>query len=99
LSILYSHATSCALCARAKTACKPFDAERAHTKARVETVWRSRARKVKQQTNAEWKAEVSRKLEDLSKLRGLRKDIWRIAVALEKIASIKDEGSDEERIS
>jgi len=37
----------------------------------------------------EWKAEVSRKLEDLSELWRLRKDVWRIAVTLEKLASIK----------
>jgi len=33
--------------------------------------------------------EVSRKLEDLSELWGLRKDVWRIAVALEKLAGIE----------
>jgi len=32
-------------------------------------------------------------------LSGIRKDIWRIAVALEKLAGMKDEDSDEERIS
>jgi len=39
--------------------------------------------------SAEWKVEISRKLEDLSELSGLRKDIRRIAVALEKLASIE----------
>jgi len=38
-------------------------------------VQRSKARKMKQQTNAEWKTEVSRKLEELSELQGLRKDV------------------------
>ena len=37
----------------------------------------------------EWKAEVLRKLEDLSKLWGVRKDVQRIAVALEKLAGIE----------
>jgi len=39
--------------------------------------------------SAEWKVEISRKLEDLSELSRLRKDIRRIAVALEKLASIE----------
>ena len=56
-------------------------------------------RKAKQQTNAEWKAEILRKLDGLSELSGMRKDIWRIAVALEKLAGMEDEDSDEERIS
>jgi len=99
LVILYSYATSCAPCARAKAACKPFDAERAHAKARAETVRRSRARKVKQQTDAEWKSEVSRKLEDLGELRELSKNVQRIAVALEKLAGIEGDDSNEEHIS
>jgi len=52
-SKFYSHATSCALCAKAKAACKPFDADRAQAKARAETIWRSQARKTKQQTDVE----------------------------------------------
>ena len=47
----------------------------------------------------EWKAKVSRKLEDLSKLRGLRKDVQRIAVALEKLAGIESQDSEEEQFS
>ena len=47
----------------------------------------------------EWKAKVSRKLEDLSKLRGLRKDVQRIAVALEKLARIESQDSEEEQFS
>jgi len=97
-SKFHSHATSCAPCAKAKAACKPFDADRARAKARAETIRRSQARKMKQQTDAEWKAEVSRKLEELSELRGLRKDVWRIAVALEKLAGIESQDSDEEQI-
>jgi len=49
--------------------------------------------------DAEWKAEVSRKLEELSKLRGLQKDVQRIAVALEKLAGIESQDSDEGQIS
>jgi len=63
-----SHATSCTPCAKAKVACKPFDTDRAHAKARVKVVLRSKARKTKQQIDTEWKAEVSRKLEELSEL-------------------------------
>jgi len=80
----YSHAMSCTPCTKAKAACKPFDTDKTHTKTRVEAVWRSKARKTKQQMDMEWKVEVSRKLEDLSKLWGLRKDIWRIAVAVKE---------------
>jgi len=62
-------------------------------------IQRSQARKMKQQTDAEWKAEVLRKLEELSELRGLRKDVWRIVVALERLAGIKSQDSDEGQIS
>ena len=75
----FSHAKSCALCAKAKAACKPFDADRAWAKARAEMIQRSQARKI----------EVSRKLKELSELQGLRKDIQRIVVALEKLAGIE----------
>ena len=85
----YSHTTSCAPCAKAKAACKPFDADRARAKVRVEAVWRSQARKTKQQIDVEWKAEVSRKLEGLSELQGLRKDVRRIADTLERIAGMR----------
>jgi len=43
--------------------------------------------------------EVSRKLKELSELRGLRKDVWRIVVALEKLAGIESQDSDEGQIS
>jgi len=72
---LFSHATSCAPCAKAKAACKPFDAERARAKAKAEVARRSKARKTKQQTDAEWKMEVLRKLDSLGELQGLRKDV------------------------
>jgi len=87
-----SHATSYAPCAKAKAACKPFDTDRARAKAKAETARRSNARKAKQQTDTEWKAEILRKLD------GLRKDIRRIAVVLEKLAGMEGEDSDEERI-
>jgi len=64
----------------------------------VETARRSKARKAKQQTDTEWKADVLRKLEGLDELSGLRKDMWRIAVALEKLASIGGQDSKEELI-
>jgi len=91
--------TSCTPCARAKATCKPFNTNRACAKARVEIVWRSRASKAKQQTDAEWKAEILKKLEGLSELSGLRKDVWRIVVALEKLAGIESQDSDEELLS
>jgi len=94
-----SHATSCAPCAKAKAACKPFDTDRARAKAKAETARRSNARKAKQQIDTEWKAEILRKLDGLSELSGLRKDIQRIAVALEKLAGMGGEDSNEERIS
>jgi len=98
-SFLFSHATSCAPCAKTKAACKPFNAERARAKAKAETARRSKVRKAKQQTDAEWKAEVLRKLDGFGELRGLRKDVRRITVALEKLAGIKVQDSDEELLS
>jgi len=95
----YSHATSCTLCTKAKAVYRPFDTDKTHAKARVEAVWRSKMRKTKQQTNAEWKAEVLRKLEELSELQELRKDVQIIAVALEKLAGIESQDSDEELLS
>jgi len=38
-------------------------------------------------------------LEDLSELSRLRKDVWRIAVALEKLAGIKGQDSNEKLLS
>jgi len=89
----------CAPCAKAKAACKPFDVDKAQVKAKAETAKRSKARKAKQQMDTEWKAEVSQKLEGLDKLSGLRKDVRRIAVALEKLAGIEGQDSDEELLS
>ena len=49
--------------------------------------------------DVEWKAEVLWKLEGLDELSGLRKDVWRIIVALEALASIEGQDSNEELIS
>jgi len=65
-------------------------------KAKVETARRSNVRKAKQQTDTEWKAEILRKLDGLSELSSLRKDIRRIAVALEKLAGMEGEDSNKE---
>jgi len=63
-----SHTTSCAPSTKAKTACKPFDADRACAKAKAEVFWKAKAKKTKQQIDTEWKAEVLRKLKELSEL-------------------------------
>jgi len=94
-----SHATSCAPCAKAKAACKPFDTDKAQAKTKAETARRSKARRAKQQTDVEWKAEVLRKLDSLGELQGLRKDVRRIVVALEKLAGIEGQDSNEELLS
>jgi len=73
--------------------------DKARAKARAKTARRSKARKAKQQTDAKWRVEILRKLEDLSELSGLRKDIRRIVVALEKLAGIGSQDSDEELLS
>jgi len=49
--------------------------------------------------DAEWKAEVLKKLDSLGELQGLRKDVRRIAMALEKLAGIGGQDSDEELLS
>ena len=68
-------------------------------KVKAETARRSKARRAKQQTDTEWKVEVLRKLDGLGKLQGLRKDVQRITVALEKFAGIEVQDSDEELLS
>jgi len=96
LLIVRSYATSCASCAKAKAACKPFDADKAQARAKAEIAQRSKVRKAKQQMDVKWKAEILRKLDGLSELSGMRKDIWRIAVALEKLTGIEGQDSEEE---
>jgi len=98
-SFLFSHATSCAPCTKAKAACKPFDTKRARAKTKAKAARRSKVRKTKQQTEAEWKMEVLRKLDSLGELQGLRKDMRRIAVALERLAGIESPDSNEELLS
>jgi len=49
--------------------------------------------------DAEWKSELLRKLDGLGELQGLRKDVRRIVVALEKLAGIESRDSDEELLS
>jgi len=73
--------------------------DKARAKAKAEMVRRLKARGAKQQTDVEWKAQVSRKLNSLGELRSLRKDVQRIAVALEKLAGIKGQDSDKELLS
>ena len=73
--------------------------DKAQAKAKAEMARRSKARKLKQQTDAEWRTEISRKLEDLSKLSELRKDMQRITVVLEKLAGIESQDSEEEQFS
>jgi len=70
--------------------------DKAQAKAKAEMARRSKARKIKQQTDTEWKAEVLQKLDELWEL---RKDIQRIAVTLERLAGIESQDSDEEQIS
>ena len=72
--------------------------DRAQAKAKAEMARRSNARKAKQQMDTEQETEILRKLDGLSELSGIRKDIRRIAVALEKLAGMKGEDSDKEQI-
>jgi len=95
----YSHVTSCTPCAKAKAAYKHFDINKVYVKARAEIVQRLKAKRTKQQMNMEWKAEVLRKLKDLSELQGLRKDVWRIVMALKKLAGIEGQNSDNKQYS
>jgi len=41
----------------------------------------------------------SRKLDELNELQGLRKDVWRIIVAIEKLAGIESQDSEKEQFS
>jgi len=55
--------------------------DKARAKTKAETARRSKARRAKQQTDAEWKVEVLRKLDGLGELQGLRKD-WSLIMLL-----------------
>jgi len=46
----------------------------------------------------EWKVDITRKLDSLSELQGLKKNVWRITVALKKLAGTGGQDSEEELI-
>jgi len=92
----FRNTTSCSPCARAKAACKPFDADGARRKAKEETARRAQARKKKQQTDAEWKEQV---LEKLGKVDKLVIQVRRIADALEKMAGMRSKTPEDDLIS
>jgi len=87
---------SCSPCARAKAACKPFDADRARRKAKEETVRRAQARRTKQRTDAEWKEQV---LEKLGKVDELVVQVRRVVDVLERIAGMRSKTSEDDIIS
>jgi len=89
------NATSCSPCARAKAACKPFDADGARRKAKEETARRAQARKTKQRTDAEWKEQV---LEKLGKVDELVVQVWRVADALERMAEMRSKTPEDDLI-
>jgi len=86
----------CSPCARAKAACKPFKANGVWRKAKEETVRRAQARKMKQQTDAEWKEQV---LEKLGKMDELVVQVQRVADALERMAGMRSKTLEEDIIS
>jgi len=96
VNLVLRNAMSYAPCARAKAACKPFDADRAQKKAKDETARRAQARKTKQRTDAEWKEQM---LEKLGKVDKLVVQVRRVMDALEKLAGIESQDSDEGQIS
>jgi len=83
-------------CARAKAACKPFDADGAWRKAKEETVRRAQARKTKQWTDTEWKEQV---LEKLGKVDELVVQVRRVADALERMAGMRLKTPEDDLIS
>ena len=93
---VFRNATSCSPCARAKAACKPFDADGARRKAKEETARRAQARKTKQWTDAEWKEQV---LEKLGKVDELVVQVRRVADALERIAGMRSKTPEDDIIS
>jgi len=96
VNLVPRNATSCAPCARAKAACKPFDADRARRKAKDETARRAQARKMKQRTDAEWKEQV---LEKLGKVDELVVQVRRVANALERMAGMRSKTPEDDIIS
>ena len=93
---VFRNAMSYSPCARAKAACKPFDADGARRKAKEETARRAQARKTKQQTDAEWKEQV---LEKLEKVDELVVQVWRVADALERMAGMRPKTPEDDLIS
>jgi len=83
-------------CARAKAACKPFDADGARRKAKEETARRAQARKTKQGTDAEWKEQV---LEKLGKVDELVVQVRRVADVLERMAGMRSKTPEDNLIS
>jgi len=96
VNLAFRNATSCAPCARAKAACKPFDADGAQRKAKDEMARRAQARKTKQQMDAEWKEQV---LEKLGKVDELVVQVRRVADALERIAGMRSKTPEDDIIS
>ena len=96
VNLVLRNATSCAPCARAKAACKPFDADGAWRKAKDETARRAQARKTKQWTDAEWKEQV---LEKLGKVDELVVQVQRVVDALERIAEMRSKTLEDDIIS
>jgi len=96
VTLVLKNAMSCAPCARAKAACKPFDVDGAQRKAKDETTRRAQARKTKQQTDVEWKEQV---LEKLGKVDELVVYVWRVADALERIAGMRSKTLEDDIIS
>ena len=106
VNLAFRNATSCAPCARAKAACKPFDADGARRKAKDETARRAQARraqarraqarKTKQWTDAEWKEQM---LEKLGKVDELVIQVRRVADALERIAGMRSKTPEDDIIS
>ena len=96
VNLAFRNATSCAPCARAKAACKPFDTDGARRKAKEETARRAQARKTKQRTDAEWKEQV---LEKLGMVDELVVQVRRVADALERIAGMRPKTPEDDIIS
>jgi len=91
----FRNATSCSPCARAKAACKPFDADGARRKAKEETARRAQARKTKQCTDAEWKEQV---LEKLGKVDELVVQVRRVADVLERMVKVRSKTPEDDLI-
>jgi len=87
---------SCSPYARAKAACKLFDADGAQRKAKDETARRAQARKTKQQTDTEWKEQVLKKL---GKVDELVVQVRRVADALDRIAGMRSKTPEDDIIS